>query len=95
MRERIERALGAWGHLAYRHPWRIIVSMLVLVAIAATQLPKLQFDTSTEGFFREDDPVRVEYDVFRERFGMDTMILLAMGPDAAGGKVGPLRRGRW
>jgi predicted RND superfamily exporter protein len=81
MRDRIERAFEAWGHLAYRRAWRVIaIGALVTVALA-TQLPKLGFDTSTEGMFHPDDPIRVAYDEFRARFGSDTMILAAVRPE--------------
>ena len=46
----------------------------------ASQLPKFSFDTSTEGFLHEDDPVRTAYDAFRERFGRDTKLLLVIRP---------------
>ncbi len=80
MRERIERGFAAWGHFAYRHAWAVIVLMLGVVAGLGSHLPKTTFDTSTEGFFREGDPVRTVYDDFRRRFGQDTMILVAVAP---------------
>ncbi|MDJ0852126.1 MAG: efflux RND transporter permease subunit [Myxococcota bacterium] len=81
MRERVERGFAAWGHLAYRHAWLVIAVMLAVVVLLGSQLPKIGFDTSTEGFFREDDPVRVAYDDFRRGFGQDTMILVAVRPE--------------
>ena len=82
MRDRIERAFEAWGHLAYRRaPW-VIAAVLALVAPLLAELPKLAFDTSTEGFFPEDSPVRMAYDDFRERFGSDARILVAVDAPA-------------
>ena len=80
MRDRIERAFAHWGHFAYRRAGWVIAVVLALTAAAATQLPKLGFDTSTEGFFHEDDPALLEYDEFRGRFGMDTLLLIAVRP---------------
>ncbi len=54
--------------------------MLLFMALL-TQLPKLQLDTSTEGFFRQDDPVLIEYERFKERFGSDKAVVLMIRPD--------------
>ncbi len=80
MRERIERGFAVWGHFAYRHAWAVIALVVGAAALLGSQLPKLTIDTSTEGFFREGDPVRVVYDDFRRRFGQDTMVLVAVRP---------------
>lgn len=80
MRDRIERAFQRWGHWAYRRAWLVVACAVLLVAGLATQLPGLSFDTSTEGFFHEDNPVRVAYDEFRERFGSDQRILVVIHP---------------
>ena len=80
IRERIERAFARWGHRAYGHA-RLTISVVLLAAGALiTQLPKIEFDTSTEGFLHADDPVRVTYDAFREQFGRDDRILIAIEP---------------
>jgi predicted RND superfamily exporter protein len=81
MRDRIERGFDAWGRFAYEHAWIVIGVVLALSAGLASQLPRIGFDTSTEGFFNEEDPVRQAYDSFRTRFGQDTKILLAVRPD--------------
>ena len=80
MRDRLERFFAAWGHLSYRRAWWVIAAVLLLVGGLASQLPKFYLDTSTEGFFHEDDPARVAYDEFREQFGQDTKIVLAVRP---------------
>jgi predicted RND superfamily exporter protein len=80
IRDRIERGFAAWGHMAYRRAWWVIALVFLITGTAASQLPKLWFDTSTEGFFREDDPARATYARFREQFGRDTMILVGIGP---------------
>jgi predicted RND superfamily exporter protein len=50
--ERFEQ-MGRWIH---GHPKRVIMIVLLLVAALASNLPSVQFDTSTESFFEEDDP---------------------------------------
>jgi predicted RND superfamily exporter protein len=80
IRERIEHALARWGHRAYRHAWLTIAAVLLVAGALITQLPQIEFDTSTESFLHEDDPVRVTYDAFREQFGRDDHILIAIEP---------------
>ena len=60
----------------------VIALALALTAGAASQLSKMRIDTSFEGVFDEEDPARVTYDRFREQFGRDTMILVAIQPPA-------------
>ena len=54
--------------------------LLVLLAVTALgwQLPSLTMDTSTEGFLHKSDPMRIGYDVFRDQFGRDEKVLLAI-----------------
>jgi predicted RND superfamily exporter protein len=80
IRARIEQGFVAWGHMAYRRAWWVIALALGLTGLAASQLPNLWFDTSTEGFFNKNESARETYDRFREQFGRDTMILVAIGP---------------
>ena len=78
MRQAIERWLAAWGHLAYRRAGCVIAAVLLATGGLATQLPSLALDTSTEGFLREDDPIRVDYEAFRHQFGRDDVVLIAI-----------------
>ncbi len=78
MRERFESELSRWGRFAYEHAWQTIGIVLIVVAGLLTQLPKIAIDTSTEGFLKEDDPVRLTYDAFRQQFGRDDAILLSV-----------------
>ena len=54
--------------------------MLLIVVFLASQLPSIQFDTSTESFFEKDDPTLLEYDAFREQFGRDEIVLALIHP---------------
>ncbi len=77
-RELVERQFGVWGHQVYSHPWLIIFIMLAITASLGSQLPKIDVDTSTEGFLYEDDPVRVRYDAFRQQFSNDNKTLMSV-----------------
>ena len=76
VRKRIDALFARWGYFVSRNPWRVIIITLLVVAGMCTELPKLTIDTSTEGFMRPDDPLRVTYDNFRLQFGRDERILL-------------------
>ena len=54
--------------------------MLMLSAIGISQVPNLRADNSTESFLREDDPARMDYDAFRDRFGQDEQMVIAVVP---------------
>ena len=79
-KHRIERGLEVYGRALSRHGWKIITATLILIAALATQMPNLVFDTSTESFFRADDPVLIAYNQFREQFGRDELVLIAVEP---------------
>jgi len=74
----INEHLAAWGRWSYDHPWPIIAAVTLLVAILSLQIPSLEMDTSTEGFLHEGDPLRISYDEFRNQFGRDDQVMLAI-----------------
>ena len=78
MRERLERLLSRWGRFAYGHAWPILVLVIAAAATLASQLPKIEMETSTEGFLHEGDPLRTTYDAFREQFGRDDQVVIAI-----------------
>ena len=74
----IEKILGNLAIFIARHPKWIIFSVFLLVFLSASQLPKITVDTSTEGFLHATDPARVAYDEFRNQFGRDEKIVVAI-----------------
>jgi len=72
--------MGDWGRLASRHPWPIVAGMLALALALASQLPRLTVETSVENFLRRGHPTRALYEEFREQFGRDEAIVLAIEP---------------
>lgn len=82
IRHRIEKGFAGFGHWIYRHHWLALVAILLLAAGLISQIPKLTVDTSTEGFLHPEDPTLLDYDVFREQFGRDELILVTIqAPD--------------
>ncbi len=80
IRVRIEKSLETFAHFIYRHRYKTLFVMVVLVAVLASQLPRIETDTSTEGFLRENDPTRLTYEKFRRQFGRDELIFIAIEP---------------
>lgn len=80
MRENMTTSFEHLGYGIYRHHRIIIATALMLLCLAAWQLPKLTFDTSTEGFLHKDSEELKTYDKFRHQFGRDDLILIASDP---------------
>ena len=80
-RVRSERKFESFSDLIFENSKKIIVAILLLVLAFASQLPKLTMDTSTEGFLHKTDPMRVAYDEFRDQFGRDEKLLIAIKTD--------------
>ena len=80
MRKRIETWFGSVARTLYRHPLRTLVIMLVFMGMLFSQLPKITIDTSTEGFLHETDPTLLDYNEFRDQFGRDELLIIAIKP---------------
>jgi predicted RND superfamily exporter protein len=81
-RDRVETLFEAWGYFACRHALFLILGVLLLSAVLISRVPLLETDVSTDSLLHEDDPVQVAYDEFREQFGRDERIVIAVeAPD--------------
>ena len=78
IRQRVEGRFKALGHLIYRNHWKALLLVLLIVAGFVSQLPKLTMDTSTEGFLHEDDNTLELYNAFRDQFGHDEVVFIAI-----------------
>jgi len=56
----------------------ILVGTLICTGIMGAGLRHLTFDTSNEGFLHEDDPALLTYNAFRDQFGRDDFLVLAV-----------------
>ena len=77
-RHRTERKFEDFSDFVFNNRKKIIVVILLLVVAVGTQLKHLKMDTSTEGFLHESDPMRLAYDEFRDQFGRDEKLLVAV-----------------
>ena len=78
LRERIEARFAGMGHWITSHALLVLGLMVVLIAALALQVRQLTFDPSTEGFFHPSDPAITDYNAFREQFGRDEVIIIAV-----------------
>jgi len=78
IRINIENWFGSLARIIYHNRLKTISIMLVIIAAIVSQLPKLTIDVSTEGFMHKSDPARVDYDTFRDQFGRDELIVIAI-----------------
>jgi len=79
-RQKIERGFETFAHLVYRWRWVVLLLMLFVAAGLASQMPKLTTATSNESFLHSDDPILLAYNDFRDQFGRDELIIIAIQP---------------
>ena len=81
-RKRLEIRFEYFGHFIFRHRWITLILVLAFTACFGSQIPKISIDTSTESFLHKDDPSIITYNNFRDQFGRDEFILIAIqAPD--------------
>jgi len=78
IRYRIERSFESLSHLLFRYKWMVVIFLLGLIGVLAMQIPHIVVDTSTEALFFKDDPELVKYDRFRDQFGRDEIVIVAI-----------------
>lgn len=81
LRERMDGRFEKLGRLLFRNPVKALVLVLATVAVLGSQVTKLRMDTSFEALLHESDPSRLEYDAFRDQFGRDELVVLAIGSE--------------
>ncbi len=78
VRDCIEAGFERWGHFVFANRFAVIAIMLALSAGLGSQLPRLEFDTSEESMFQKGDPTLTAYRAFREQFGREDLIIIAI-----------------
>ena len=73
-----EAFFAGTASLVIRFRVPVLILVLILTALAVTQVRNLGIDTSNEGFFHEDDPILHTYYQFRDQFGRDDKIAVAV-----------------
>ena len=80
LRDRIEHRLEGLAEFLCRRRWPALIAVAATVAVFASGLPHLTIDMSNEGFLHRDDPILQRYDAFKELFGRDDIIIIAIEP---------------
>jgi len=78
VRNGIEKWFETLGHLIHRRKYFFLILALIPFIILASAVPRTTIDTSTEGFLHETDAARVAYNEFRDQFGRDEKIVIAI-----------------
>jgi predicted RND superfamily exporter protein len=73
--------MSRFGSFIHDNPFKVLLVLVILLAFPISHVPQIKMDTSTEGFMHEDDPVLLTYNKFREQFGRDERIVLAIESD--------------
>jgi len=76
--DRFEVVFTAWARAVVAHRWLALAASLLFTAVAVTALPRLHMDNSIEAFLHPEDPVVVALESFRERYGRDDWIIVAI-----------------
>jgi uncharacterized protein len=77
-KRRLENVFEETARWAFRHRWLAIILVLAIFLPLVSQIPNLTMDTSNEAFFRPDDKVLIDYNEFRNQFGKDEFIIIAI-----------------
>jgi predicted RND superfamily exporter protein len=77
-RIRTEEKFHHFSDFIYDNKFKVLLAILAMVVALAINLPKITFDTSTEGFLYKDDPQILAYNNFRNQFGRDEKIIIAI-----------------
>ena len=81
-RTKAENKFESFSDWLYDNATKAILIIVLFVAALGSQLPTLKMDTSTEGFLHKTNPMRIEYDVFRDQFGRDEKLMIAVKTDS-------------
>jgi len=77
-RIRTEEKFHHFSDVIYDNKFKVLFVILAMVLGLASNLPNITFDTSTEGFLYKDDPQILAYNDFRNQFGRDEKIIIAI-----------------
>ena len=80
-RKRIEKLFEKLTGMMITFRFPVIGLILLVSVLLASQMRHLRIDTSNEGLLRPDDPIILNYNEFRDQFGRDDLMVLAIESD--------------
>jgi len=81
MHLKLEEKMKSLGSFIFDNPLKVILAVVILLAFPLSHVPQIKMDTSTEGFMHPEDPVLITYNKFREQFGRDERVAIAIKSD--------------
>ncbi len=80
-REIGEGYFKSFAEFLLRVRWVIVLGALVVLLASHHESRNLTTNTSFEGMLHPDNPVRLEYNDFRDEFGQDRIVTISIRPD--------------
>jgi len=81
LRLRIENGFEAFARLITRRAWIVLILSVMVIGALGSNVPKIVIDTATENFLHKTDPALLAYNQFREQFGRDELVIVAIESD--------------
>ena len=81
MKKRIESMFEAWTRFLIRFRFPVLIVVMILTVMLGAQARHLTIDTSNEGLLQPDDEILTTYNSFREQFGRDDLLVMAIKSD--------------
>ncbi|MCF8127501.1 MAG: MMPL family transporter [Deltaproteobacteria bacterium] len=70
--------LESWLTYVVRHPWHIILPIVLITFLFAWHIPRLRFETSIYDLTIEDLPQTQVYNAFKKTFGCEEVVLVVV-----------------
>ncbi len=80
IRKRIDQKFANFAQFVCRYKWATFIVMFLIIMGLMSQLDKLVVDTSTESYFRDNDPALMQLQSFRDQFGEDSVLVVGINP---------------
>lgn len=78
LRQRIENHFENFGQIVTRFRWLALILPVLMIGGMASNIPNMVMDTATESFLHDDDPALLRYNAFRDQFGRDELVIIAI-----------------
>jgi predicted RND superfamily exporter protein len=78
MRYQTEKLFEFISFWLYRNPIKALLSAFLFIGVLVSQVPSVTIDTTTEALLHKDDPILMEYNRFRDQFGREELIIIAI-----------------
>ena len=81
IKKRIEAMFETWSRTIIRFRFLVLLLVLIPTFLVGFQIRNLTMDTSNEGLLHPNDPILTAYNAFRDQFGRDDLLVLAIKSD--------------